>query len=162
MRGGYVHTPADPHATALCLEDGQVTWTGDDDAAWQFVDGADQVIELQGRLVTPAFVDAHAHLAQTGLSALGVDLADAASAAETLDLIALYARSCTLPVILGHGWDESTWPDAAGFDGDALARVTGASLLTSPGSTCTRPSSPDSPAGTGGWSATITMPYAQP
>lgn len=125
MRGGYVHTPADPHATALCLEDGQVTWTGDDDAAWQFVDGADQVIELQGRLVTPAFVDAHAHLAQTGLSALGVDLADAASAAETLDLIALYARSCTLPVILGHGWDESTWPDAAGFDGDALARVTG-------------------------------------
>ena len=62
LRNGYVHTPADPHATALCVEDGTVVWTGDDDASAHFVDNADQILELQGRLVTPAFVDAHAHL----------------------------------------------------------------------------------------------------
>ena len=33
LRGGYVHTPADPHAAALCLEDGEIVWTGDDDAS---------------------------------------------------------------------------------------------------------------------------------
>ena len=65
LRGGYVHTPADPHATALAIEAGHVVWTGDDDAAEHFLDNADRIVELEGRLVTPAFVDSHAHLAQT-------------------------------------------------------------------------------------------------
>ena len=69
LRGGYVHTPADPHATALCVEDGSVVWTGDDDASVHFAENADRVLELEGRLVTPAFVDAHVHLSQTGMRA---------------------------------------------------------------------------------------------
>ena len=77
LRGGYVHTPADPHATALCVEDGAVVWTGDDDASVHFADGADRVVDLGGRLVTPAFVDAHVHLPQTGFGAFSVDLSPA-------------------------------------------------------------------------------------
>ena len=79
LRNGYVHTPADPHATALCVEDGTVVWTGDDDASVHFEDGATRVVDLAGRLVTPAFVDAHAHLAQTGFAATGVDLSTAST-----------------------------------------------------------------------------------
>ena len=73
LRGGYVHTPADPHATALCIEDGTVVWTGDDDASVHFGDGADRVVELDGRLVAPAFVDSHVHLSATGTMAFAVD-----------------------------------------------------------------------------------------
>ena len=111
LRGGYVHTPADPHATALCIEDGTIVWTGDDDASVHFQDNADRVVELDGRLVTPAFVDAHAHLAQTGFAATGVDLTGVPSLAAALEALAAHARLTTSPVILGQGWDETTWPE---------------------------------------------------
>lgn len=116
LRGGYVHTPADPHATAIAVEGGQVVWTGDDDAAEHFLDNAERIVELEGRLVTPAFVDAHAHLAQTGLAARSVDLTGAPSAAAALDLLAAADDA----LVTGHGWD-----DRSEFSGDELSRATG-------------------------------------
>jgi len=104
-----VHTPADPHATALCVEDGAVVWTGDDDATYRFVDGADRVIELDGRLVTPAFVDAHVHLSQTGVAANTLDLGGFRLVEELLGALAAYARGSSFPVVLGFGWDETGW-----------------------------------------------------
>jgi predicted amidohydrolase YtcJ len=125
FRGGYVHTPADPHATALCIEDGQVVWTGDDDASAHFVDNADRIFELDGRLVTPAFVDAHAHLAQTGLAAGSLDLSGTPSLADALDALASFARRTTLPVVLGHGWDETQWPEGRPFTREEVDRAVG-------------------------------------
>ena len=124
LRGGYVHTPADPHATALCIEDGTIVWTGDDDASVHFQDNADRVVELDGRLVTPAFVDSHAHLAQTGFAATSVDLTGVPSLAAALKALATHTRLTTSPVILGQGWDETTWPEGRAFTRDELDRAT--------------------------------------
>lgn len=124
LRGGYVHTPADPHATALCLDGGTVVWTGDDDASVHFEDGADRVVELDGRLVTPAFVDAHMHLAQTGFAAAGVDLGTASSLGEALDAVASHARNSPAAVLLGFGWDETLWPEQRPFTREELDRAT--------------------------------------
>ncbi len=126
LRGGYVHTPADPHATALCIEDGQVVWTGDDDASAHFVDNADRIIELQGRLVTPAFVDAHAHLAQTGLAAASLDLSETPTLAAALDALAAFASSTSFPIVLGYGWDETQWPEQRPFTREEVDRAVGA------------------------------------
>ena len=125
FRGGYVHTPADPHATALCLEGGQVVWTGDDDASAHFADGADRVVELDGRLVTPAFVDAHAHLAETGLSAHSVDLSEAPTMTAALDALARHAATSSFPLVLGFGWDDSRWPEGRPFTRAEVDRAVG-------------------------------------
>ena len=125
LRGGYVHTPADPHASAVCVEAGEVVWTGDDDAAVHFAGGADRVVELEGRLVTPAFVDAHAHLAQTGFAASGLDLSVATSVPDALDRLAGFARTSTAAVILGFGWDETTWPERRALTRAEVDRATG-------------------------------------
>ena len=125
LRGGYVHTPADPHASALCIDDGAVVWTGDDDASVHFEDGADRVVDLGGRLVTPAFVDSHAHLAQTGFAATGVDFTGSPSLHDALDLLAAYAHNHSASVILGFGWDETGWPEQRPFTRDELDRATG-------------------------------------
>ena len=125
LRNGYVHTPADPHATALCVEDGTVVWTGDDDASVHFEDGATRVVDLAGRLVTPAFVDAHAHLAQTGFAATGVDLSTASSLAEALDAVAAHSHNSTAAVLLGFGWDETAWPEQRPFTAAEVDRATG-------------------------------------
>ncbi|MGH3445884.1 MAG: amidohydrolase [Nocardioidaceae bacterium] len=124
LRGGRVHTPAGSNATAVAVQAGLVVWAGDEDHADHYADNADRVVDLAGRLVTPAFVDAHAHLAQTGFADSGVDLATPASRAEALESIATYCHTATDPVVLGHGWDETTWPESRPFTREELDRAT--------------------------------------
>jgi len=109
----------------LCLEDGQVVWTGDDQASLHFVDNADRIVELEGRLVTPAFVDAHAHLAQTGMAARSLDLSSATTLRDALDQLADYARRSSVTILLGFGWDETTWPEQRCFTRDEVDRAIG-------------------------------------
>jgi predicted amidohydrolase YtcJ len=132
----YTHahlcTPALPaHAglSALLVRDGMVAWLGPVEEAPQ----ADTVIdcrELAGEnaLITPAFVDAHVHATDCGLALSGLDLSAVRTAGELLDALAAFAAS--LPagvVVLGHGFDDSTWPR------DAQTPPTAAELLRASG-----------------------------
>ena len=108
-RGGRVRSPADPFATALVTEHGRVAWIGSDAAAESLA--VDETVELEGALVTPAFVDAHVHATATGLALEGLDLAGAPSLNAALDRVADYARSRRGGVVLGTGWDETRWPE---------------------------------------------------
>ncbi|MEV0726719.1 amidohydrolase family protein [Micromonospora purpureochromogenes] len=121
-RGGVLHCPADPRATALLVADGRIAWLGADRDA----PAADRVVELDGALVTPAFVDAHVHATDTGLVLSGLDLSGVRSAAGLLEAVAAFAAG--LPsdaVVLGHGWDESNWPVPQLPDAAALDRAAG-------------------------------------
>lgn len=107
-RNARVYSPADPAATALLVRDGRIGWLGADPDA----PAADAAVDLGGALVTPAFVDAHVHTTDTGITLSGVDLAGVGGRAEVLDAVAKHAAG--LPgdaVVLGHGFDESTWAD---------------------------------------------------
>ncbi|UUU20626.1 amidohydrolase [Streptomyces sp. DSM 40750] len=111
LRGGEVHSPADPFATAMVVEHGQIAWVGSEGAADAFAAGVDEVIDLEGALVTPAFTDAHVHTTATGLALTGLDL----SAAPTLDAALVLVREFAAArpadrVLLGHGWDAARWP----------------------------------------------------
>jgi predicted amidohydrolase YtcJ len=127
LRGGYVHTPPSsdtpPHPTALCVDGGDVVWVGDDDASAHFAEGADRIVELDGRLVTPAFVDAHVHLSQTGIVGASVDFSAAGSLTEALDALAAHARTSVLPVVLGLNWDETRWPEQRRFTREEVDRA---------------------------------------
>ena len=90
---GHVYSPADPFATAMLVNDGVVAWVGADGAASVHVDDVDEVVELDGALVTPAFVDAHVHLTATGLTLLGLDLSQTRSLGEALDAVAAATRA---------------------------------------------------------------------
>ena len=121
-RGGVLHCPADPSATALLVSGGRITWLGPDADA----PAADRVVELGGALVTPAFVDAHVHATDTGLALSGLDLSGVRSAAELCAAVAGFAEG--LPsdaVVLGHGWDESRWPDPVAPGAAELDRASG-------------------------------------
>ena len=114
LRNGSIYTPHDPFATAMVVEGGAVAWVGSEGAADAQAGSVARVIDLRGALVTPAFVDAHVHATSAGLALTGLDLSGCASRAELLDRIAGYAAA--LPedaVVLGSGWDETTWDRAA-------------------------------------------------
>ncbi|MEV6761702.1 amidohydrolase [Streptomyces sp. NPDC051105] len=112
LRRGEVHSPADPFATAMVVEHGQVAWVGSEGAADAFADGVDEVVDLDGALVTPAFTDAHVHTTSTGLALTGLDLSGAGSLDAALALVRDFAAARPDDrVLLGHGWDASRWSD---------------------------------------------------
>ncbi len=97
-------------ATALLVSDGRIGWIGDETGAAGLA--ADRTVELAGALVLPAFVDGHVHATATGLALTGLDLTGLPS--HSAVLLAIRAYADTLPVsavLLGHGWDESRWPE---------------------------------------------------
>ncbi|MFR9796642.1 amidohydrolase [Streptomyces sp. MS06] len=111
LRRGEVHSPADPFATAMVVERGQVAWVGSEGAADAFADGVDEVVDLEGALVTPAFTDAHVHTTATGLALTGLDLSAAPTREAALALVRDFAAARPRDrVLLGHGWDASRWP----------------------------------------------------
>ncbi|MFE4054113.1 amidohydrolase [Streptomyces sp. YIM B13518] len=111
LRRGEVHSPADPFATAMVVEHGQVAWVGSEGAADAFADGVDEVIDLDGALVTPAFTDAHVHTTATGLALTGLDLSTAPSLGTALARVREFAAARPDDrVLLGHGWDAARWP----------------------------------------------------
>ncbi len=112
LLGGHVYAPTRPQATAMLVADGRVAWLGTDDEAATHRDGADDVVNLEGALVTPAFVDAHIHATSTGLLLTGLDLVDTRSLTEALERVERYCRTTgSAGVVLGTGWDETRWPE---------------------------------------------------
>jgi predicted amidohydrolase YtcJ len=131
-RNGRIVSAGKRQASALLVDGPLITWIGSDDDARRQV-GAEHV-DLEGALVTPAFVDAHVHMTSTGLALTGLDLTQARSLPDLLDRVEQAARRSRGRPILGGGWDESGWPDPrpptsaeldrAGYGGSVyLARV---------------------------------------
>lgn len=109
LRGARIYSPAAPDATALLMDDGVISWLGADDDAPADVD---KTMDLDGALVTPAFVDAHVHVTDTGVTLSGLDLSTARHRRDVYDLVGRHAAGqAPDAVILGHGWDESRWAD---------------------------------------------------
>ncbi|MGW2306036.1 amidohydrolase [Streptomyces sp. NPDC001809] len=126
LRGGEVHSPADPFATAMVVERGHVAWVGSEGAADAFATGVDEVVDLEGALVTPAFVDAHVHTTATGFALTGLDLSAAASLAEAAELVRAHAAARPEDrILIGHGWDASRWPERRPLTRAELDELTG-------------------------------------
>ncbi|WP_205751735.1 amidohydrolase [Cryptosporangium phraense] len=127
-RNGEIYSPADPFATALLVDGDRVLFVGSDDAADAAAFGAGEVVDLEGALVVPGFVDAHVHATQTGLTLVGLDLSGLPTLAAALDAVERFAASRPGPV-LGHGWDETAWPEGRAPSVEELARAAGADRL---------------------------------
>lgn len=97
-------------SSAMIVHDGIVVYLRPDRSV-QRLHPELRPFDLRGRLVTPAFVDAHVHLVQTGQVAAGLDLSDVRSVSHVLERVAQRAQTGRGAVIVGSGWDERTWPD---------------------------------------------------
>ncbi|WP_261571385.1 amidohydrolase family protein, partial [Frankia gtarii] len=126
-RGGHIHTPTSPTATAMLTQDATIAWIGSDDTATTL--DADTVIDLDGALITPAFVDAHIHTTATGLALTGLDLTSAPTRTAALNALAAHARHHRHTTIFGTGWDETTWADPTPPTAGELDRATGGAAV---------------------------------
>ncbi|MFE2757890.1 amidohydrolase [Actinosynnema sp. NPDC059335] len=90
----------------MAVADGAVVWLGQD-AVGRALHPDAEIVDLDGAFVAPAFVDAHVHATSAGLLLTGLDLTGCRSSAELLDAV----RAAGGPVVWGHGWDETRWPE---------------------------------------------------
>ncbi|PWJ26850.1 hypothetical protein ATK17_3028 [Branchiibius hedensis] len=111
LRGGAIFRAdaATSWATAIAFAGDRILAVGGDEEVRPYLDRADDVVDLEGRLVTPGFVDAHVHPVQGGLERARCDLSAADTAAEYYDLIGRYAATCTSAWILGGGWSMAAF-----------------------------------------------------
>lgn len=140
--------------TALEVTGGRITAVGD--AALARV-GSATVLDLDGAVVTPAFVDAHVHATATGLLVDGLDLTGCASPRALLDAVAARVAARPGALVWGHGWEEGGWtgsPTRAELDRAAggapvyLSRIDVHSALVSSGLLDRAPAA----VGAAGWS----------
>ncbi|WP_019202890.1 amidohydrolase [Tsukamurella sp. 1534] len=102
--GGRIYTPTSTTATAFAVENGVVSWIGEDHAARALHPDA-PVTNLAGAFVAPAFVDTHVHLTATGLALAGPDLTG------SRDAVIAALRDAADGVVIARGWDDTAWAD---------------------------------------------------
>lgn len=127
LHSGVVLDPAGTEATAVLIVGGRIAAVGGPELAAAVGDDIDRV-DLRGRLVTLAFVDAHVHAVQTGQLATGLDLHGVRSRDELLALVTARLSAGGVGALLGQGWDERSWPDPRPPTRAELDRAGGATV----------------------------------
>ena len=100
-------------AQAVAMVDGRILAVGSSEQIRAYAGRDSRVIDIQGRLVVPGFIDSHVHFLNGGSQLLTLDLKDARNEAELVRRLGEKAK--TLPPgqwILGGNWDEQAWPSA--------------------------------------------------
>jgi len=101
-----------PRKGAIAVGGGRVISVGSDARCESEATKDARVLDLNGCIALPGFVDAHAHLIHTGPRMSWIQLQNVRSKKQLLATIAREGRKKRIHGwILGRGWDESKWPE---------------------------------------------------
>lgn len=99
-----------PTAEAVIVRSDTILYVGGMQGVKAFNTTKAQEIDLQGKVMVPGLIDAHAHLMGIGFNLLNVDLKDAKSYSEVVELVANRADELTPGTwIVGRGWHQDKW-----------------------------------------------------
>ena len=112
LTNAAVHTLARPDETheAVAVRDGRIVRVGDAFEVSLLRGVETEVVDCDGGVVLPGFVDAHTHLEMVGRHLVHADLRGVDSPAAAVDRLRERAAETDGPV-LGYGYDESTWDE---------------------------------------------------
>lgn len=104
----WTGNPAQPWASALAISGDSIIAIGDDYEDW--VGKNTQLTDLQGKLVTPGFIDNHVHFLSGGFQLASVDLRVAKTPGEFITRLADFAKNTPKGRwITGGDWDHEAW-----------------------------------------------------
>jgi predicted amidohydrolase YtcJ len=109
---GQKATPA-VFVEAVAIANGRILAVGTSQQMLAYVGPNTQVLDFEGRLAIPGFIDDHVHFIQGGFQLLEIDLKNTRSEAEFVERIGEKAKSLQPGRWMeGGDWDEEAWPDA--------------------------------------------------
>jgi predicted amidohydrolase YtcJ len=121
----YTVNPDLPWAEAVAITGEHISYVGSQAGIEPYVSEHTQVIDAQGRLLLPGFIDSHNHIG-SGSDPNSVDLFGAASLEEIQERIRDFAESRPdLDWIEGEGWIYSALPESRLPIADDLAELAG-------------------------------------
>jgi predicted amidohydrolase YtcJ len=107
---GQVYTVNDqqPWAEAVVVEGDKITYVGDSEQALRHVGGGTRVIDLEGKMLLPGFIDSHFHpLTAALMLKLGVGMLELNTEEEYLQAVRQYvAENPDVKVFAGFGWSQ--------------------------------------------------------
>ncbi|WXG46453.1 MAG: amidohydrolase [Candidatus Atabeyarchaeum deiterrae] len=102
----------DTHAEAVAVSGNRIAFVGTSEEAGKLVGGSTQVVDLDGKVLLPGFIDAHTHFIQMGLTFDMIDLREAKSLSDALETVRERAsRTPKGQFVVGVNWDESKWSE---------------------------------------------------
>lgn len=98
-----------PFAEGVVVSNGKIIFVGTNDDVLKHKDDNTQIIDLNGKLMVPGFIDSHMHLLNLGFFMRNIDLSGTRSIEDLKACISDYmARNNVEPGswILGRGWNQ--------------------------------------------------------
>ncbi|HET7587775.1 MAG TPA: amidohydrolase [Gammaproteobacteria bacterium] len=99
-----------PEAEAIAVADHKVLAIGSDDEIDGYIGDDTRVIDLDGRLAIPGFIEGHGHFMELGRSKMELDLTKADTWSDIVALVADAAEQAKPGQwIVGRGWHQEKW-----------------------------------------------------
>ena len=133
LTGGKVVTVDDalPEAEALAVTGYTITAVGTNEEIAGHVGPSTEVVELDGRLVIPGFIEGHGHYMSLGRSKMILDLTTATSWDDIVQMVGEAAsRAAPGEWVTGRGWHQEKWTSTPEPNVDGVPLHTGLSAAS--------------------------------
>ncbi len=123
LRNGKIVTmdPAKPQVEAIAITAGKIVAVGSNAQIAREIQPATKVIDLNGHLAIPGFIEGHGHFMGVGESKMMLNLRDAKNWDQIVGMVAAAAKEAKPGEwIVGRGWHQEKWdakpqPNVNGF-----------------------------------------------
>ncbi len=105
----YTVNENQPTAQAVVVEGNKIIFVGSNEDAKKIIDPDTKLIDLDGKLMLPGFIDNHVHFISGGFYLLGIDLRPANSIKEFRKILKDYIDKYPSKWITGGYWDHEKW-----------------------------------------------------
>jgi len=112
IRGGTIYTVDDsnPVVEAVAVTGDKIVYAGDLKNISKYEGENTQVIDLQGKTMTPGFIEGHGHFMGLGYNELQLDLMNITSYEEMVEKVKeAVAKAQPGQWIVGRGWHQDKW-----------------------------------------------------
>jgi predicted amidohydrolase YtcJ len=110
--GGKIYTvnSQTPLVEAVAVKDDKISFTGSETEARKYIGDKTEVIDLQGKMMTPGFIEGHGHIMGVGYNELNLDLMSVKSYEELVAKVKeAISKAQPGQWIVGRGWHQDKW-----------------------------------------------------
>lgn len=110
--GGRIYTANErkPVVESVAVKGNKILFAGPEKEARRYTTSETRVIDLQGKVMTPGFIEGHAHIMGVGYNELELDLMAVRSYDELVQAVKqAVAKAKPGQWILGRGWHQDKW-----------------------------------------------------
>lgn len=112
ISGGRIYTVDSVNSVieAVAVKNGKILFAGSDKAGKAYVSESTKLIDLQGAVMTPGFIEGHGHLMEVGYGEMELDLLAVKSYEELVERVRhAVANAEPGEWIVGRGWHQDKW-----------------------------------------------------